>query len=238
MKLTILVICLLLTACGQNGASKKSHHHEDSYPEVSLDLDDSIDGQYLAVFETLNPQITNKVTGAFTFSREKEIDELVGDVRITNAGSGIIHAQNVRVGRKCPTIEDDSNHDGIIDDSEGEVVYGKIFIPLDGDLSTQSSHDGEFPKGNIYGNYIYSQVTSFNRFMKDLRNTEDNEGYVKLKPSEPLEIEGRVVVVHGVDEAADLPITARSGGRSSVHQSLPIVCGVIKKITTLPTDSP
>lgn len=241
MKLNItisLLILFVISGCGAKGPASSAVKLEEAVTVPEIDIDDSIDGQYLAVFQTLNPQITSKITGAFTFSREKEIDELVGDVRITNAGPDLIHAQSVRVGRQCPTMDNDLNQDGIIDAYEGEVVYGKIFIPLDGDLTTQSSHDGEFPKGDIYGNYIYARVTKFSSFMKDLRNTVDHEGYVKLNPMEPLEIEGRVVVVHGVDEASGLPSTVRSVGKADAHQSLPIVCGIIQKVIYSPNNLP
>jgi hypothetical protein len=229
-----VIVLFLITACGK-GVGSQNKQGEPLKPRVyNWDLDQVVDGQYLAVFETLNPQITSKITGAFTFARDSAIDELVGDVRLTNAGPQLIHAQNVRVGRRCPTLDDDTNHDGIIDAREGEAVYGKIFFPLDGDLSSQSSHDGEFPVGDSYGNYIYARVTKFSTFMKDLRGPEDGEGYVKLKAKEPLEIEGRVAVVHGVDEASDLPTTVRSVGRRTAAQTLPIVCGVIRKVLNPP----
>lgn len=232
LKSIALVSLLLLASC--IGGSKDQPHQRVTKTQMKLDIDSLIEGQYLAVFETLNPQITSKISGAFTFSVEKFSDELVGDVRITNAGPDLVHAQAVRVGNRCPNLDDDLNQDGILDDKEGQAVYGQVFFPLDGDISSQSSHDGEFPKGDVYGNYIYSKVTAFTQFMKDLRDTKNNEGYVKLKAKEPLNIEGRVVVIQGVDEASGLPDTVRSVGRSSAHQSLPIVCGIIKKVLIPP----
>lgn len=239
MKSLLLLLPILLfslSACnggGGGGGSTKKAQEEDNNP-VTIDLDDSLEGQYLAVFETLNPQITSKITGAFTFARYKDEDELVGDVRITNAGPKLIHAQNVRVGRRCPDAKDDTNGDGIIDAREGEAVYGQVLFPLDGDLSTQSSHDGEFPVGDNYGNYIYSRVTKFSSFIKDLRSKNSGEGYTKLNSNEPLDIEGRVVVIHGVDAAMDLPSSVGTIGRMSNYQSLPIVCGVIYKVIESP----
>ena len=234
MKLkSITLIALLLLACC-NGGSKGQPGQRVSKTQIKRDIDSLIEGQYLAVFETLNPQITSKISGAFTFSVEQFNDELVGDVRINNAGPDLVHSQAVRVGNRCPNLDDDLNQDGILDDKEGEAVYGQVFFPLDGDISSQSSHDGEFPKGDIYGNYIYSKVTAFSQFMKDLRDPENNEGYIKLKAKEPLNIDGRVVVIQGVDEASGLPDTVRSVGRSSAHQSLPIVCGIIKKVLIPP----
>ena len=162
----IFIFILLLMSCGggASGSGKSVNHSpatSDVDVEIDLDIDAGIDGQYLAVFETLNPGITYKLTGAFTFSRDKLEDELVGDVRLTNAGPGVIHAQNVRVGTRCPTLQDDLNQDGIIDASEGEAVYGPLLFPLDGDLSSQSSHDGVFPVGDTFGNYIYSNGRNY-----------------------------------------------------------------------------
>lgn len=231
----IFIFLLFLVSCGGDpDSSGKSSHQSpattDTDVDIDLDIDAGIDGQYLAVFEPLNPSVTNKLTGAFTFSRDKLEDELVGDVRLTNAGARVIHAQNVRTGTRCPSLDDDHNQDGILDAAEGEAVYGPPLFPLDGDLSSQSGHDGVFPVGDIYGNYIYSKVTTFTSFIKDLRNIESNDGYRKLAREEPLNIEGRVVIVHGIDESIELPFSVMSVGRLSKHQSLPIVCGVIKKV--------
>lgn len=231
--LVFLPVVILLSACNGGSGGGGAGKNRNTVTPIKIDIDAHIDGQYQAIFETLNHQITSKVTGAFTFSREIEIDELVADVRIANGGPKLIHSQNIRLGHRCPTMDDDLNHDGIIDAREGEAVYGKIFIPLDGDISSQSSHDGEFPMGDIYGNYIYSKVTKFTTFISDL-HAKDFEGYVKLKDKEPLNIEGRAVVVHGVDEAAGLPASVASVGRAASHQSLPIVCGVITKVLNPP----
>lgn len=232
---TLFLGAVLLTGCGANQpAGSKSKKNNGNSMRVEIDIDASVDGQYLAVFEALNPDLTGKITGAFTFARDKENDELVGDVRINNAGARVIHAQNVRLGTRCPTSLDDINQDGIIDAVEGEAVYGKIFFPLDGDLSTQAGHDGEFPVGDIYGNYIYSRVTTFSQFISDLRSPQVYEEYVTLEKTQPLDIEGRAVVIHGVDDAITLPLTVGSVGRRSRSQSLPIACGVIKKVLVTP----
>lgn len=237
---TMIISSLLLaTACGGGGgggsAKKVPNRQEQQTPVViDLDIDASIDGQYLAIFETVNPQITSKITGAFTFSREKDVDEVVGDVRITNAGPALLHAQNIRIGTRCPVATDDTNGDGIIDAKEGEAVYGKVFIPLDGDLSSASSHDGEFPVGDVYGNYIWARMTKFTKFISDLRSPDSSDGYFKLGAREPMDLEGRVVVIHGVDAAAGLPATVGSVGRFAAHQALPIACGVIGKVLSPP----
>lgn len=237
MKLTILIAFLILTlqSCQpKKGADKEKPKEIETTTPISINIDDSIDGQYLGVFETVNPKVTNRITGAFTFSREKELDEVVGDVRITNAGVNVLHSQNVRIGHRCPTMADDLNNDGIIDAVEGEAVYGAILFPLDGDISGQASHDGEFPVGDIYGNYIYSRVAVFTDFMKDLRAEPRFDDYKKLGPEEPLMIEGRAVVIHGYDETAELPLSVSTIGRLSAIHTIPIACAVISKVLSPP----
>lgn len=226
---------LLLSACGGGGGSTSSKHSDPARDNqddvvVDIDIDAGLEGQYLAVFETMNTDITGKVTGAFTFSRDKLEDEVVADVRLNNGGQAVIHAQNIRVGFRCPTIADDTNGDGFVDAQEGEAVYGRIFIPLDGDLSSQSSKDGLFPVGDTYGNYIWARVTKFSTFIKDLRITEHDGYYVKLNEREPMPMEGLAVVIHGVDTAVALPDTVKGVGRLDRHAALPIACGTIGKV--------
>ena len=233
---SITIIALLfVSSCHETRQSSHSSHTKLATEPVLVPMDSEIEGQYLAIFETLNPDLSNKIMGAFTFSVEKEIDELVMDVRLTNSSANVIHVQNIRTGSRCPTLQDDINLDGIIDAIEGEAVYGRILIPLDGDISTQSSHDGEFPTSDTYGNYIYAKLTTFSTFMEDLRKApEGGEDYIKLKAFETLNIESRVAVIQGMSGEINLPPTVRSVGQLTAHQSIPIVCGVVKKVILPP----
>lgn len=204
-------------------------------PRENTSRDSLVSGQYLAVFKPLNEATAGRISGAFTFSRDIENDEMVGDVRLAGGAPEIIHSQSVREGRRCPDIQDDLNQDGFIDINEAEKVFGRIFIPLDGDLNSQSSHDGEYPMADEYGGYIYSEIASFKSFMEDLRGpAEHPEEYAKLKANEPFHIEGRAVVVMGVADTANLPWSVSTTGRLTNYQSLPIACGVIKKVITPP----
>jgi hypothetical protein len=231
---TLLITLILVSSCNAKKQSSRRPPIKTDLESIAVPLDSEIEGQYLAVFENINPELSTKISGAFTFSVEKEFDELVMDVRLTNSGKSIIHAQSIRTGNRCPSVSDDLNRDSIIDAIEGEAVYGKVFIPLDGDISTQSSHDGEFPTADTYGNYIYAKVTSFSTFMVDLRHETGNKEYIKLKSQEPLSIGSRVVVIHGMSEEINLPTTVRTIGPMTVHQSIPIVCGLIQKVLSVP----
>jgi hypothetical protein len=219
LKLRLFLILALFNnfGCGRHPQSDSSHTILEEYHAVK-NIDDDLEGQYLAVFETINPSITKKINGSFTFSREKTEDEVVVDVRVTNSGTKIIHSQHIRLGKRCPESSDDINQDGVIDEHEGQLVYGKIFIPLDGDISSQSSHDGEFPVSDEYGRYIYSRFAKFSLFIQDLRSEQDINYYEKLKANEPLEIIGKAIVVNGIEG----------------NNNLPIACGIIEKVLASP----
>lgn len=216
----------IISSCG---AKKKSPpeliaHHE---------LNSTISGQYLGVLKNLNLKSDQFFSGAFTFSKELAEEEFIMDVRLTGGGSNVIHEQYVRIGERCPTLDDDLNQDGFIDAIEGEAVYGKVFIPLDGDVTTQAGHDGEFPLSDQYGNYLYERVANFSEFMKDLRGPLD-ENYIKLKPEELFTMDGKVVVIHGIEEGVTLPPTVKASSGRTSHQILPIACGLIRKVIEIP----
>lgn len=224
----------LLASCGGGGAGGGGSTKKPRQIYQESPLDSEITGQYLATLAPINPMLAENLRGAFTFSREGE--EVIGDVRIANAFPEIVYGQNVREGSRCPTMEDDTNHDGFVDAIEGEAIYGKMLIPLDGDLGTQASMARVFPLADKYGHYIYAKATTFTSFMRDLREEDPSEedDYVKLDKFERLALPGRVVVIHGVPKDFILPETVQTTQRQPKFQTMPIACGVIDRVTHTP----
>lgn len=237
-RFSITALLLILTSCG--GQGKESRHalngkFKDQLSPIplSIDVDATISGQYLAVLKGVNENITGKLRGAFTFSREDDL--LVNDMRFAGGAPKLIYAQHLRTGTRCPDLRDDSNGDGIIDLREGEASFGKILYPLDGDLNGQSSFDSVFPVSDDYGGYRYTRVASFKRFIADLRAPRGVfDEYSKLDEKAPLDLESKTVVILGVPAGTDLPGTVISSGRMNPHQSLPVACGEIHRVLAPP----
>ena len=141
------------------------------------------------------------------------------------------HLQNIFLGSSCPTIADDKNADSFIDINEGHARYDKILIPLDGDLKTQSAGAAFAPKANSYGEYHYSKWVSLNSMLTDLssQDVDSSEIVVKLSPGEGLNLEGKVIVIHGVPANTKLPDSVSTVTGIPNTASLPIACGVIKR---------
>jgi hypothetical protein len=140
----------------------------------------------------------------------------------------ITHAQHVHAAAECPPPSADTNGDGYIDVVEGVPFYGGILIPLDGDLSEQAAGAAGYPEADGDGDYDYTASTSFSTMLDNLTADDPNpdDPIVKLDGSD-LNLDGRTIVVHGVDPDTDLPETVQTVAGLSPQASLPVACGSI-----------
>lgn len=235
-----VLVCMIFqfASCGKDaggpGAPVVMEHQEPQveHPEVEAPMS----GQFLAVIGPVNEIVSGRVTGAVTIARDN--DEFVGDVRFSGGPltASTLHAQSVRTGTRCPIPDDDKNHDGFIDAIEGELVYGKVLIPLDGDLNAQHLDLGTYPYADQFGSYIYSEVASYEKLFSDLKEKDINpEDYlIKLEETVDLKVTGKVVVIEGISLDANLPESVQSISQNDRHHTLPVACGVVRKVNSSP----
>jgi hypothetical protein len=183
-------------------------------------------------FQTPNMIVINNqvVTNVKAISRvEIEGDEIVTRVQVRNAPRNVIHKQYIYSGRRCPNMADDTNGDGYLDWKEVQEAVGPILIPLDENLLPQD--EGGYPRSNARGNYNYVKRASLSRILADLRAPVDdsNDGFGRLRPDQELNLEGRVVIIHGIEQSVNLPYSVASSPNDPAHLSLPICCGVIEE---------
>lgn len=226
-----LFIFMIICACSKGGGGGAG-------PGTALEerdpLASEMDGMYQALLTPTNKKVAALLNGALTLVRER--NEFIADIRFSAGPASVLHSQHIHVGSRCPKESDDLNRDGYIDAEEGFKVYKEILIPLDDDISSQRMGLGIFPASDDFGYYYYSRGTDFNLLMKDLKEEDINlsDDYVKLRPREVLTVTNKVVVILGVPEAVVLPDTVSGRGRLNKHQALPVACGVIKELTTVP----
>ena len=123
------------------------------------------------------------------------------------------HRQSLHMGSRCPTMADDTNGDSFIDYYEALAVVGKVIIPLDGDLNSQAAGSDFYPRGV---GMTYEKSASLARINADLGMN--------------VSFEGRVVLVHGTSTNPLFPTSIASFQNEGAHISLPVVCGVLKKV--------
>lgn len=153
-----------------------------------------------------------------------------GVPRVTGNG----HPQHIHVGTTCPTAANDTNGDGWIDGPEAGAVHGAAILPFDSDINGQEAGAGDYPNSTDTGLYAYREQGSYSQILADLTapDTNTSDALVKLEAGSLLGLEGRVVEIHGVPESVELPATVAALPGLTPHQSLPIACGVLQRVTT------
>lgn len=225
--LIALTIIPLLGSCGKSSSGGGDDQREEAQNEDSLD-GSSIEGQYQAKFITLNPHVNGTIPGSLTMVRTG--DRLITYVRLFAGKPKAWHQQGIHLGSRCPNLGDDTNKDGFVDINEALAVVGKIIIPLDANMNSQTAGRNFYPLADLSGYYHYERVASFSRLFEDLHDEDrdDTDHIGKLAPDEKFGFSGRVVMVQGVDEATVLPETVGTLGKRKPFQTLPISCGVIR----------
>lgn len=122
---------------------------------------------------------------------------------------------------KCPTSRNDKNGDGIIDIVETEPVAGTTMLPFDADPIAMSAVNDTFPPAGADGSLSYEKTVS----LKALELA-----FNKKFPGQQLDLDRRVVFLHGIPESTTLPATVASLEHIPAQVVLPIACGAIKKI--------
>ncbi len=218
----ILGTCLFtLASCGGgsgSGSASSSQRQEQQ-------LDDQ--GIYRAVLKPLNSSVAGNTTG--TAQIKINGDDIVVESNVVGAPGGVKHLQNITTAASCPT--NDANGDSFIDVVEAQ---GQILIPLDSDLSEQLDGMDFGPIANGSGSYVYRRSTTLSLMLADLRAFDPDplDLVVKILPEQDLNLSGRVLIVHGIENNSNLPDSVATKGTLSKEQSLPIACGQLVRITS------
>lgn len=229
VSLSLFFALLSLVSCGtsSSGDNETIQRSETTFDD-SID-GSTIDGLYMAKFETLNPHINGTIPGSLTLNRSG--DRLLTFVRLFAGKTRARHHQGIYLGRRCPNLQDDKNGDGIIDILEAKEVTGNMIIPLDGNLNSQSAGKNIYPRGDLSGYYHYERVSSFRSLFSDLKDSDTDleDGITKLGANDLFGFLGRVIIVQGVSEDTELPESVATNGDLKAYESLPITCGTIGK---------
>lgn len=121
----------------------------------------------------------------------------------------------------CPGADADTNHDGIIDLSETEPAAGVTLVPLDRDPAALKIASSTYPVASKNGRISYRQSVSLARLNREMK--------AKLHGAS-LDLDRRVVFIHGVPNSTALPKTVASLPGVPAPVTLPIACGKIVPI--------
>ncbi len=120
------------------------------------------------------------------------------------------------------TMAQDKNGDGFVDLPETEPVSGTTMVPFDAAPHEMNVPNDSYPVSDENGHFEYE---------KDVPLSALKEQFKKTFGTDKLDLDKRVVYIHGVPQNLDLPNTV--GGhltdKYDQHVTLPIAVGKIKK---------
>ena len=179
---------------------------------------------YVAQLQPMNANVTGgATTGQATFTERG--GQLVMDVQVKGSPANTEHWQHFhgfKDGKSatCPAAGSDANHDGIVDLIETGPAAGTTMVPFIRHPVTMDIPHGTYPVADASGAYHYRVTVP----VADLQ-----AAFAKQFPWQKLDLDKRVVFIHGVPAATKLPSSVQSLGPIPAQVTLPIACGVIRK---------
>ncbi len=218
---TYFSFLLLLASCGKS--AEKGHH---TSLVTAQELSD--EGRYRASLKPLNPGLGLQTSGTVEFLIEG--DDLRISSRVSGAPALVKHYQHLLRGKSCPVS--DANGDGVLDFAETISASGPILIPIDSDLSNQLVGMDYGPIASSAGAFSYQRSTSLSSLLDDLTQPDPDrsDAVAKLTTGAPLSLDGRAVVILGLDSRERLPSTVAGHLSEPPELMTPIACGTLVRV--------
>jgi hypothetical protein len=202
------VLSLIISSCGKDNKSSQKNTSQEFEEQQSQ-------GLYKAILRPLNNHLSGLLPTGKAFV---EIDKQ--QIQIStylDDDAKVLHRQSIQDGTRCPRLNDDLNQDGILDIEEATAIAGEVLIHLDGSLDGGLEGDGLYPWGS---GFTY----------KKRAELSDIENEIRLRTKKNLSLDGRVVMIYGVSKNTLLPYTVATRSQLPKDSTIPVVCGVLKKI--------
>lgn len=121
-----------------------------------------------------------------------------------------------------PTKDQDTNRDGFIDLIETEPVSGTTMVPFD-----------DFPQNMIipHDGYPVADDKGYYKYEVDVPLAQLQAKFKEAFGTTDLQLDKRVVYIHGVPDSLELPVTVRGQVMGyDAHTTLPIAAGKIRQL--------
>jgi hypothetical protein len=178
---------------------------------------------YVATLHPMNSNVTGSEAGGEARLVVTD-DTLTIDIDVKGVPPDVIHWQHFHGFKDnrvavCPTEAADTDHDGIIDVVETAPMSGTTMVPFDTDPAAMDIAHGTYPKASADGAYHYHASVSLSALQA---------AFAKAFGDRQLDLDRRVIFIHGVPAATKLPASVASLGPIPAQVTLPIACGQIE----------
>lgn len=232
------IIVLSLASCGQPGDSASSDKRQAGTASLT----------YVATLTPLNTSVWGGSAVPATVGNATitvNLSTMQAQVSAMGLPPNTMIMQHIHAGTRCPTLANDTNHDGFVDALEAADASGGILIPLDNDLAQIGTQANDYPMTDASGDYTYNESVSVPALLTFLTTPDPNapgNGFVKLLPGQPPIRNSRVIELHGIPATTALPSTVATLPGLTPQQTLPIACGVLQQqpagVSPSPSPSP
>jgi hypothetical protein len=185
---------------------------------------DTASAVYVAHLEPLNSKVAGSdASGEARFSIKGDALTIVIDAK--GLPPRIAHLQHFHGfqdnrAAACPAAAEDKNGDGIIDLIETEPVSGTTMVPFHDDPVSMQIVRDTYPKASADGSYHYEKTVSL---------TALKAAFAKTFKDPELDLDKRVVYIHGIFPSTKLAKSVASLGKIPAQVTLPIACGKIER---------
>lgn len=180
---------------------------------------------YRAKLTSLNDgKIGTHSEGAATFTVEG--DKLIVHIKMRGVPASIEHWEHFHgfpngAPAACATARQDKNGDGFVDLGETELVSGTTMVPFNDAPEKMNIPTHTYPHASASGAYEYTKIVPLSALSETFGKTYDGKS---------IDLDKRVVYVHGVPENSSLPSSVGSLGPVPANITLPIACGKIVRV--------
>lgn len=167
--------------------------------------------------------IDSQTTGQARFVQRGNTLDI--DIQVDGAPASITHWQHFHGladggAATCPDLSADRNGDGIVDLLETEPMAGTTMVPFIRKPQSMDIPHGSYPTADADGHYHYQVSVPLDQL---------EAAFADAFPGQQLDLDKRVVFIHGVPDSIALPSSVQSLGPIPAQTTLPIACGVIEK---------
>jgi hypothetical protein len=182
------------------------------------DANSMTEERFVGTFSDVNPNLGAPPVGMVSIRRKG--DEVEFNLRGTgfDREMHLVHVHGFAEADPresvCPTMEADTNDDGVVDLIETRPIAGVTMVPFTDDPASLTIKSESYPKPNEDGKVTYRKTIDFGALEKAMQETFGT----------PPALERRVVFIHGVTEDTDLPDTVQSLEGVPARVTVPVAC--------------
>ena len=204
-----------LTACSPDQGKQAATADQAQTPAPTV---------YVAHLTAMNTSVTGTpAAGEVTFTITGDSLTIATDA--TGLPKDITHWQHFhgfKDGRDaaCPAKTADANGDGIVDLIETEPAAGTTMVPFNDDPVAMDIPKDTYPKASDTGALQYRETVSLSALQA---------AFGKAFEGQQLDLDKRVVFLHGVPSDTKLASSVASLGPIPAQVTLPIACGEITR---------